>query len=101
VTWSDGLKASIPLGKLRGACPCAACREERELRERPEAGLPILSSGKTVESMATVEQAELVGHYALRVYWEDGHSTGIYDFGLLRNLCESLNSGGTGEPEMT
>jgi len=33
------------------------------------------------------ERAELVGRYALQIYWNDGHSTGIYSFDYLRSLC--------------
>lgn len=86
IAWSDGLKATIPLGKLRAACPCAACRHERHEREQASAGLPILGAGGSVAAMGRVQNAELVGNYALRIYWEDGHSTGIYDYRLLREL---------------
>jgi len=86
ITWSDGLKATIPLGRLRAACPCATCRHERHEREQAVGGLPILGASGSVTAMTQVQNAELVGHYALRVYWEDGHSTGIYDFRLLREL---------------
>ena len=29
---------------------------------------------------------ELVGRYAIRVWWDDGHSSGIYTFEFLRGL---------------
>jgi DUF971 family protein len=32
-------------------------------------------------------RAELVGRYALQVFWNDGHSSGIYAFDHLRDLC--------------
>ncbi len=32
-------------------------------------------------------RAELVGRYALQIFWSDGHSTGIYSFHYLRELC--------------
>lgn len=91
ITWSDGLKATIPLGKLRAACPCAACRHERHEREQTSGGLPVLGASGSVASMSQVENAELVGHYALRIYWGDGHSTGIYDFRLLRELSRAAD----------
>lgn len=37
--------------------------------------------------MVTVESAELVGNYAVRFVWRDGHDTGIYEFRALRDLC--------------
>ena len=34
-----------------------------------------------------LQKADLVGRYALQMYWSDGHSTGIYTFDYLRDLC--------------
>jgi DUF971 family protein len=28
-----------------------------------------------------------VGNYAIKIYWNDGHSSGIYSWDYLRNLC--------------
>jgi DUF971 family protein len=39
---------------------------------------------KPVPKMLNVEP---VGNYALRIYWNDGHSSGIYSWEHLRNLC--------------
>ena len=30
---------------------------------------------------------ELVGRYAIQFTWSDGHSTGIYSFETLREIC--------------
>jgi DUF971 family protein len=38
------------------------------------------------EAQVTARSAELVGHYGLRMVWNDGHDTGIYDYALLRRL---------------
>jgi DUF971 family protein len=37
---------------------------------------------------------EGVGNYALGLTWQDGHSTGIYSFRLLRGLCPCDDCGG-------
>jgi DUF971 family protein len=37
--------------------------------------------------MTQAQRLELVGNYALRITWGDGHSAGIYDFDLLRALA--------------
>jgi DUF971 family protein len=34
-----------------------------------------------------MESVEPVGHYAVRIHWNDGHSTGIYSFDHLRKIC--------------
>lgn len=30
---------------------------------------------------------EPVGSYALKIFWNDGHSSGIYSWDHLRNIC--------------
>jgi DUF971 family protein len=88
VVWGDGHESVYPLALLRKACPCATCRDQREkAAARPRGALPILSGPTRADEMAVVETAELVGHYAIRFAWKDGHETGIYDFRLLRGLC--------------
>jgi DUF971 family protein len=39
---------------------------------------------KPVLKMLDVEP---VGHYAIRILWSDGHSTGIYSFEHFRKIC--------------
>jgi len=88
VTWGDGMKVSYPALFLRGRCPCAACRTDRERQSKTL--LPVLSN-----IQATVVQAtggHLVGNYALRIEWSDGHASGIFDFRLLRSLAAELPS---------
>jgi len=33
-----------------------------------------------------VKHAELVGNYAMKIEWSDGHDSGIYSFQYLREL---------------
>lgn len=84
ITWADGLTSAFPLVWLRRHCPCATCRGEQE---KPTL-LPILSVRQAGGSR--VIGAELVGNYAIRFDWSDGHNTGIYDFRLLRQLHSEL-----------
>lgn len=44
-----------------------------------------LSSGPLPSSQ--IGGAELVGNYAIRLRWTDGHDTGIYAFTILRAAC--------------
>ena len=46
--------------------------------------LPIVQT--TYDGPITAKGAELVGNYALRIDFSDGHSTGIYTFEFLREL---------------
>ena len=35
-----------------------------------------------------IDGMELVGNYALKIRWSDGHDTGLYTWEHLRRLCE-------------
>lgn len=84
IDWDDGHKSEYPLSDLRRACPCAVCRAEREERNKTQL---VVITPRPVADMVTVRTAELVGNYAIRLVWNDGHDTGIYDYRLLRSVC--------------
>jgi DUF971 family protein len=95
ITWADDHTSILPLRLLRKYCPCAGCQGERDLLGRTR--LPIVQT--TYDGPITARTAELVGNYALRIDWSDGHSTGIYTFAYLRELDTLLDSGQ--EPPIT
>ncbi|MEJ2196090.1 MAG: DUF971 domain-containing protein [Ignavibacteriaceae bacterium] len=80
ITWVDKSESKISLKKLREMCPCATCLSEREKQSKTY--IPIL-----LGSQLTVSNIEMVGSYAIQIKWEDGHSTGIYEFPFLQNLA--------------
>jgi DUF971 family protein len=82
VHWSDGHDSTYPYQYLRRKCPCATCDEAAPVTDQAVGGLPILG-----QKPLRPERAELVGRYALQIYWSDGHSSGIYSFPYLRSLC--------------
>jgi DUF971 family protein len=82
ITWGDGLQSELPLRLLRKHCPCAGCQGERDIMGRTM--LPIART--TYDGPITATGAELVGNYALRIDWVDGHNAGIYTFAYLRKL---------------
>jgi DUF971 family protein len=94
VTWNDGHFSSYPSWYLRQSCPCASCVEELTGRRKIlEGSIPANLQRLNVEP---------VGNYALNFHWSDGHSTGIYTFDYLRQLCpcaECLPEGLT-EPDI-
>lgn len=84
IRWADGVATAVSLRDLRRACPCAECRARREEQERNPMTVIAPVSGEA--DMIVAVSAELVGNYALKIVWQDGHDTGIYDFSLLRKL---------------
>jgi DUF971 family protein len=84
LTWSDGHAGEYDYEYLRGWCPCAMCQGHGEVKIR------YLPTGRPVEA----SWIEPVGHYAISIGWSDGHSTGIYRFDFLRELCPCERCGG-------
>jgi DUF971 family protein len=86
VTWSDGRACTYPLSLLRTMCPCALCKTVRAgEKEKKKTSLTILPGN--FSGPLAVTHAELVGNYALRIDWSDGHNSGIYSFEYLRSIC--------------
>ena len=93
VVWQDGHHSDYTLRWLRANCPCATCREEQRVaREDPLSLRPMPS--------AEIAGAELVGNYAVRLQWSDGHSSGIYAFSSLRNSCPCKECNPKGPPPL-
>jgi DUF971 family protein len=82
IEWADGHHSSYSYPYLRDRCPCATCLDSEPAPSWESGPLPMFGSGPLKP-----ENAELVGRYALQIYWSDGHSTGIYTFDYLRELC--------------
>ena len=82
ISWADGGESAYDYEFLRWRCPCATCAGEMghpgELQFvtalRPE--------------QYQLQSIDLVGLYAVRPTWADGHDTGIYAFDRLRALSE-------------
>lgn len=47
-------------------------------------GNPVLQTGKKQVQISGIER---VGHYAIKIQFNDGHDSGIYDWGYLYDLC--------------
>src|SRR4051812_17335004 len=91
IQWQDGHVCVFPLAYLRKHCPCANCKTFREEQaQKPKTKLTVFS--KTSEGPLTATDAELVGGYALRIDWSDQHSSGIYSFSYLREICPEMEA---------
>lgn len=77
LTWADATTTRFELEALRQHCPCAECRNRREH------GLVVWPSRSSPLPLRILD-AELVGAWGISLTWNDGHSTGIYSWRLLR-----------------
>lgn len=85
VDWSDGNRSAFPYRWLRGQCPCAHCVDEWTGERRTgEAQVPFNVEPVRVSS---------VGHYALRIVWNDNHDAGLFSFEYLRDLSGRYSKG--------
>jgi DUF971 family protein len=88
IEWSDGHCSRYSYADLREKCPCATCTDAHGTGERPTARLAAAQGlFPMYQDPLKPEKAEVVGRYALNIAWSDGHSTGIYTFDYLRELC--------------
>lgn len=80
ITWSDGHASVYEPVHLRLACQCAHCVSEIT-GER-------LIDLNDIDPGIKPKEMRPVGRYGVQFEWSDGHSTGIYTFARLRELCE-------------
>lgn len=78
ITWTDNKVQNIDVVMLRRKCPCANCIDEWTNKQ-------ILKPENVADNVRPVK-IESVGSYALQIAFNDGHSTGIYTFSMLREL---------------
>jgi DUF971 family protein len=78
---------------LRRMSPSADMRQLRE--EMQKNPLTVLPSGAARSGPITAVDAELVGNYALRIRFSDGHDTGIYSWAYLREIDPANQKGAT------
>ena len=90
IRWSDGRVSIYPIAYLRKWSPSAEAKELRkEMARNPLTVLPA-SAGQTGGAGGagplTAEGIEMVGNYAVRLRFSDGHDTGIYSWAYLREI---------------
>jgi DUF971 family protein len=87
ITWSDGHSSHYDFAYLRDECPCATCNDERN---KKAAATPMPGTSALLpmfKPKLAARKATAMGNYAIQIEFNDGHSTGIYSFDLLRTLC--------------
>jgi DUF971 family protein len=85
IQWQDGKVCIYTLSLLRSRCPCAQCKTIRQESEIKKPLLQILPGNYSAPLSAL--SGELIGNYAIKIEWSDGHGSGIYSFQFLREIC--------------
>jgi DUF971 family protein len=87
VRWADGTTSYFPIAYLRRMSPSADMRQLREeMASNPLTVLPSRPSTGSASGPVVATGAELIGNYAMRIVFSDGHATGIYSWVYLRSI---------------
>ena len=85
VQWADGKSSYYSIPYLRKMSPSADAKALRqEMQTNPLTVLPASAARSAGQLMA--ESAELIGNYAIRIRFSDGHDTGLYSWKYLREI---------------
>jgi len=88
ITWSDGHSSHFDFAYLREHCPCATCNDERGKKEMADSfHLPASPLLPMYKPKSRAQSATQMGNYAIQISFNDGHSTGIFSYGYLREQC--------------
>ncbi|MDS4025494.1 MAG: DUF971 domain-containing protein [Candidatus Contendobacter sp.] len=82
VAFEDGARFELPCEYLRVFSPSAEVRGHGP-------GTETLVTGKEQVNITAIEP---VGHYAIRLVFDDGHSTGLYSWNILYDLGRDRES---------
>lgn len=84
IKWADGHESYIPAPALRAASPSAESKGEPDIFGRIHGG-----EGRRDFSGVTVTGWHVIGNYAVRFEFSDGHGTGLYSYELLRKIGDA------------
>ena len=88
IDWRDGHRSDYSVEWLRDECPCASCTGAHGTEpQRTSYSKPASDPFPMFKPALKMTSIEEVGGYAVRIYWNDGHSAGIYSFDHLRDIC--------------
>ncbi len=85
ISWSDGRESFFSFERLRALSPSAETQGERDI-------LGVVHGGAERNSRyegVVVLGWKLVGNYAIRFAFSDGHSSGLYAYDYLRAQTQS------------
>ncbi len=80
IRWPDDISFYYSCEYLRVYSPSAEVRGHGQ-------GQAVLQTGK---EQVNITHIDPVGHYAIKIVFDDGHDSGLYDWKLLRTLGENM-----------
>ena len=83
IEWPDGATSYYSIAYLRKMSPSA---EQRQLREQMAKNPLTVLPASPASGQLTAVGAEMVGNYAIRIRFSDGHDTGIFSWEYLREI---------------
>lgn len=87
IDWKDGHHSSYGVALLRDECPCAVCTGAHGTTPQKTSFSKPPSPFQMYKPAPRMDDVEAVGAYAIRIHWNDGHSSGIYSYDHLRSIC--------------
>lgn len=87
ISWNDNTETFLPQQELRAMSPSAETTGERDLLGKKLGG----EWGRSYDGV-TLLNWEIVGGYALKLSFSDGHNSGIYSYEYLRALGRELGA---------
>lgn len=88
ILWPDGTEDRIPNRTLRASCACALCVDEYSGEKKLDPD--------TIPDDIHAEEVQYLGHYAVAIAWNDGHTSGIFSWDHLRRVAGRAAAGDCG-----
>jgi DUF971 family protein len=85
ILWEDGKESYFAAPILRAASPSASAQGEKDIFGQQYGG----EFGRDHSDVA-IAGWQMIGNYAVRFEFSDGHKTGLYSYDYLRELDEKL-----------
>jgi len=81
LSWPDDVTHNLPCEYLRVYSPSAEVRGHGPGQETLQLG----------KENVNIKEIEPIGHYAVKLIFDDNHDSGLYDWNLLRELGDNYN----------
>lgn len=99
IAWADGSSSYYSVAWLRRMSPSADMKQLRNEMEKNPLTVLHAKAGARSGGELRVLDAELVGNYAIKFSFSDGHGSGIYSWTYLRHIDPAAQRTEPEEPD--